>query len=289
MARRPTQSDIARRAGVSRSAVAKALNLPADRCELSGDTRGRILATARQLGYRAAAQAPVRLATGDPEGWKDPFLPAFLAAADAAGIRLLLGADDRPAATVSVAFPTPATAGPRFGLNCRAPGLCAASPDEAADMAVVVAHLASLGHRRLVFAFATGVHAHDSVERRRAAFQTACRAHACQGAEAVLNHGDGDLRRELADVRGPSALVLAPIESQPWDFLELRRRRPFALVVIGNNLRGGSATSLQPDYAGVADGLVERLRAVLAGAAMPGDDLLLPGRLVVRDTSVPPP
>src|SRR3954471_17300901 len=53
--RRPTIADVARRAGVSAAAVSFAVN---DRPGVSPETRARILAAARELGWRPSASAP---------------------------------------------------------------------------------------------------------------------------------------------------------------------------------------------------------------------------------------
>src|SRR6478752_3856710 len=52
--RRPTIADVARRAGVSAAAVSFAIN---DRPGVSSGTRERILAAARELGWRPSASA----------------------------------------------------------------------------------------------------------------------------------------------------------------------------------------------------------------------------------------
>src|SRR4051794_41791333 len=52
--RRPTIADVARRAGVSPAAVSFAVN---DRPGVSPETRERILAAARELGWRPSASA----------------------------------------------------------------------------------------------------------------------------------------------------------------------------------------------------------------------------------------
>src|SRR6185436_13274566 len=52
--RRPTIADVARRAGVSATAVSFAVN---DRPGVSPETRERILAVARELGWRPSASA----------------------------------------------------------------------------------------------------------------------------------------------------------------------------------------------------------------------------------------
>ena len=90
--RRPTISDVARRAGVSKGAVSFALN---DRPGVAPETRDRILAVARELGWtpshRARALAASRsMAVGlviarPPETLgADPFFPSFIAGIESA-------------------------------------------------------------------------------------------------------------------------------------------------------------------------------------------------------------
>ena len=47
-------SDVARAAGVNKSTVSRVLNGKSDQARISPDTRNRIIAVARQMGYKAA-------------------------------------------------------------------------------------------------------------------------------------------------------------------------------------------------------------------------------------------
>lgn len=301
MPRRITQEDVARATGLSRSTVAKVLSLAPGRGELSPATRQRVLDAARGLGYRAAGQN-VLLVGGDDSAWQDPFLPAALAALTADGHRAglvswegcaaALHVGPPPAAVIAVAFLPPAL--PRLaaeaGLRCLALNATGADaavgirPDERADADAAVEHLAGLGHRRLCLAFATGVHPHVSVVDRRRAVAAAARRLRITVEEVVLNHGEDELLRLMAARNGPTGLILCPMETHPWRVVEARAKRPFALVVLGQDQRNSPVTSVQPDYAGVA----ARLAEACAGA-MPAADVAVPGRLVERATSVPPP
>ncbi|HAT10564.1 MAG TPA: hypothetical protein DCS97_08230 [Planctomycetes bacterium] len=298
MSRRITQEDVARSTGLSRSTVAKVLSLARNRGELSPATRQRVLDAARRLGYRATGQGVIMVGS-DHTAWQDPFLPGALAALTAGGgyAKLVSWSDcetalhtgPSPAALIAVAFLPPelpamaAAAGlPCLVLNSRGgAGAIGVHPDEQADLAVVVEHLAALGHRRLCFAFATGVHPHISVADRRQSVAACARRLRLTVDEVVLNHGEDELLRLMTSRDGPTALILAPIETQPWRVVEARRKRPFALVVIGQDQRNSPLSSMQPDYAGVAARLVE----ACAGATA---DIAVPGRLVIRETSVPP-
>ncbi|MCK6487063.1 MAG: LacI family DNA-binding transcriptional regulator [Planctomycetes bacterium] len=295
MPRRITQDDLARATGLSRSTVAKVLSPAAARGELSAATRRTVLEAARRLGYRDDAGRTVVLVGSDGSAWQDPFLPAALAALTGAGLRPLClpwqGRDTplpggAPAAVVAMAFLPDGLAAlaETHGLRCLAfnaagEGATAIRPDEAADMAAAIDHLAGLGHRRLCFAFATGVVPHFSVAERRRAAAAAARRHRLVVEEVVLNHGEDDLLRLMAAADGPSALILAPVEGNPWRVLECRRQRPFALVVVGNDQRHSPITSIQADSAGLAAALVAACTGETAGEA------LLRGRLMVRETS----
>src|SRR3954464_15444923 len=95
--RRPTIADVARRAGVSAAAVSFAVN---DRPGVSPQTRSRILAAARELGWRPSASARALteartraiglvLARDAPQLEIDAFFVRFLS-----GIELALTAAD---------------------------------------------------------------------------------------------------------------------------------------------------------------------------------------------------
>src|SRR4051812_3450504 len=84
---RPTIADVARSAGVSKSAVSFALN---NRPSVAADTRDRILQAARDLGWTPSSKARAlsvsrALAVGlvlarRPETLRaDPFFPSFIA------------------------------------------------------------------------------------------------------------------------------------------------------------------------------------------------------------------
>lgn len=299
MPRRITQADLAKATGLSRSTVAKALTMGAEASELSATTRRLVRDTAVQLGYRGASGRSIALIGADPSAWRDPFLPEALAALAEAGLRVtitpwmeagtaLVGSS----AVIAVAFIPAGLAelAAAHGLPCLAlnatggKGTSCIRSDEASDLTHAVSHLAGLGHRRLCLAYSTGTFPHFSVaERRRAAAAEASRL-GLHLDEMPLNDGDDDLLRLMTAADGPTALILAPVDTHPWRLLEARRRRAFALVAVGKDLRNSPVTSIQPDYCGVARALA---RACQDDGA-PGD-ILLPGRLVVRDTSTPPP
>ena len=100
---RVTIDDVAARAGVSRAAVSKALN---ERDDVAADTRARILAAARELGYRptterrGAPRRPTLAAVLDvlESPYMTHVLGGILTAATAAGVDLVVRlAPDRDA------------------------------------------------------------------------------------------------------------------------------------------------------------------------------------------------
>ncbi|QJU55081.1 LacI family DNA-binding transcriptional regulator [Herbiconiux sp. KACC 21604] len=206
---KPTITDVARAAGVSKGLVSFALN---DRPGVSAETRSRILEVARELDYRPSLSArslstSTSYAVGlviarDPEILSaDPFFPAFIAGVErvlsAEGRALVLsvvrGDDDEEAVYRSLAadkrvdgvFLTDLRDGdPRVPL-VGALGLAAvtlgrtgdstAFPavvlDDTAGTRAAVAHLVEHGHRRI--AHVVGPHRMMHAQRRHAAFREA--------------------------------------------------------------------------------------------------------------------
>ncbi|MFI1965076.1 LacI family DNA-binding transcriptional regulator [Streptomyces pathocidini] len=211
MDRRPTIADVAKLAGVSRSAVSFALN---DRPGLAQETRRRILAAAAELGWRPSrpAQALSRGKAGalglvlaretDLIG-ADPFFPAFIAGVESVlsrrGDALVLHVTDPAdeAATyrrlavdrrvdgvlltdLRVDDRRPALMA-ELGLPAvvvgdpeGAQGLCAVSLDDRPAFAAAVRELAALGHRRI--AHVAGPQEFRHARRRREAWEQAMRA-----------------------------------------------------------------------------------------------------------------
>jgi DNA-binding LacI/PurR family transcriptional regulator len=184
---RPTIADVARAAGVSKSAVSFALN---NRPGVAAATRDRILSTARELGWTPDSKARAlsvskALAVGlviarTPETLRsDPFFPSFIAGLEtvlsARGYSLLLhlvteaqreeevyrrlGSEGRVDGTfvtdLRVDDPRPALLA-ELGLPAVIIGPALAEPfwpavgvDDAPGITETVEHLVALGHRRI--------------------------------------------------------------------------------------------------------------------------------------------
>jgi DNA-binding LacI/PurR family transcriptional regulator len=184
---RPTIADVARAAGVSKSAVSFALN---NRPGVAAGTRDRILSTARELGWTPDSKARAlsvskALAVGlviarTPETLRsDPFFPSFIAGVEtvlsARGYSLLLhlvteaqreeevyrrlGSEGRVDGTfvtdLRVEDPRPALLA-ELGLPAVIIGPALAEPfwpavgvDDAPGITATVEHLVALGHRRI--------------------------------------------------------------------------------------------------------------------------------------------
>ncbi|MCM2578677.1 LacI family DNA-binding transcriptional regulator [Streptomyces meridianus] len=210
MDRRPTIADVAKLAGVSRSAVSFALN---GRPGISEDTRERILAAARELGWQPSrpAQALSRGRAGalglvlsrEPGAiGADAFFPAFIAGVESVlaerGDALVLqvtGPGDEEAVyrrlasdrrvdgvlltDLRVDDPRPALT-TELGLPAvvvgdadGAHGLCAVSLDDRPAFAAAVHRLADLGHRRI--AHVAGPQEFRHARRRRQSWEQAMR------------------------------------------------------------------------------------------------------------------
>lgn len=210
MDRRPTIADVAKLAGVSRSAVSFALN---GRPGISEDTRERILAAARELGWQPSrpAQALSRGRAGalglvlsrEPGAiGADAFFPAFIAGVESVlterGDALVLqvtGPGDEEAVyrrlasdrrvdgvlltDLRVDDPRPALT-TELGLPAvvvgdadGAHGLCAVSLDDRPAFAAAVRRLAGLGHRRI--AHVAGPQEYRHARRRRESWEQAMR------------------------------------------------------------------------------------------------------------------
>ncbi len=188
MARRPTIKDIARRAGVSQSAVSFALN---DRPGVSQDTRARVRRVAEELGWQANSAA--RALSGERSGAVGLVLarPAHTLGVESFFLQLVSGIQEAlSAARTALLFQVvedidaecalyrrwwaerrvdgvlvvdPRTRDPRPELLAQLAlpavtvgeaepdaGLSSVRADDARAMAQVLDHLHGLGHRRIV-------------------------------------------------------------------------------------------------------------------------------------------
>ncbi|MFJ5272750.1 LacI family DNA-binding transcriptional regulator [Streptomyces sp. NPDC088358] len=249
MAHRPTIADVARRAGVSRSAVSFVLN---DRPGLSAETTARIRAAIDELGWRPSrpAQALSRgkagalglVVTREPGLLgADPFFPAFIAGIESVlserGDGLVLHVTDlsreqavyeRLAADrrVDGVFVTDLRVGdPRpalvravglpavvLGRPEWAEGLCAVELDDLPAFETAVGHLAALGHSRI--AHVEGPPEFRHAQRRRRAWQDAMSAHGLatdlvRSGGFTAQGGAAATRDLLALPEPPTAIVFA--------------------------------------------------------------------------------
>ncbi|MFD5729044.1 LacI family DNA-binding transcriptional regulator [Streptomyces sp. NPDC048567] len=211
MARKPTIADVARRAGVSRATVSFALN---DRPGVAEETKLRILAASRELGWTPSRQARALslgkagafglvLARDAEQVGADPFFPAFIAGVEAVigqrgdGLMIHITAPDneqsvyrRLASEQQVDGvlltdlrrddPRPALLR-ELGLPAVVvgqpewgDGLTAVSLDDEPAYTAAVRHLAELGHRRI--AHVEGPQELLHAHRRRTAWEQTLRA-----------------------------------------------------------------------------------------------------------------
>ena len=206
---RLTITALAARLGVSKATVSKALSPHPDRSDLAEDTRARIQAAAARLGWtpdaRRAARARRHLgniglvsqrAAPHASGVYADMLDGLAYALESTGRRLLfvpalrtadwnrLLTDQRIDGAVLMEPLGGDLVGrivrerfPAVVLNLASPlALPQVCCDEAANMALAVAHLAEAGHRNIAFLHAPGRQEHYSVGERQAAFVTACSA-----------------------------------------------------------------------------------------------------------------
>jgi DNA-binding LacI/PurR family transcriptional regulator len=237
--RRPTIADVARRAGVSATAVSFAVN---DRPGVSPETRERILAAARELGWRPSASARALteartraiglvLARDPAQLELDAFFVRFLsgiertlAPADHALLLQIVPAESSLAAHVRLArggrvdgcLLTDIEVGdPRFALLEAegVPAVLAGDPAgpcpfpwletrHAEGIDAAVAHLRELGHERI--AFLGGSADHEHVRARRARWRAA--ADAAGGPEEYAAADPTGAARRLLSA-GPTAVV----------------------------------------------------------------------------------
>ncbi|MDQ1653984.1 MAG: hypothetical protein QOI35_3184 [Cryptosporangiaceae bacterium] len=247
MARGPTMSDIARRAGVSRVAVSYALN---GRAGVSPELRERILALAREMGFRpsgpamamhGAAAKAIGLAlrrssaTLSVEVFPRLLISGIQTELSAHGFGLALQFVTGPDAEIAVyrrwsgerrvdgvLVCDLAVDDPRIAVleDLRLPAVVVGGPDgtggltslwsdDAAAVRETVGYLASLGHRRAALVSGPAGLAHT--QRRTAAFQAACRSAGVDGSVLIADYtgeaGAQATRRILGSARRPSAIV----------------------------------------------------------------------------------
>ncbi|WP_370963675.1 LacI family DNA-binding transcriptional regulator [Amycolatopsis sp. cg9] len=223
--KRPTITDIAREAGVSKGAVSYALN---GRPGVSEATRQRITEIARRLGWAPSSAALAGGRTGaiglvldrppDVLG-VEPFLVALLEGVERelGPVSLLLpvrGAGHRKVdglllAGPRCAVPAPGVPAVLLGGPPGPPGVPSVWVDDAAAAGEVLGYLAALGHRRVVRIAGTAVFA-DPRARADAFTAAAARMGFLEVGTAdasTAEAGAGVAHRLLAVPRPPTALV----------------------------------------------------------------------------------
>lgn len=211
MQHRPTLEDVARHAGVSRALVSIVMR---DAPGASAETRARVRRCADEIGYRPDPRARrlrqlrtkllgVTFAAG--QEFHAELVDGVYAAADELGYEVVLSGvtphhderravrallDDRCEALVllgpnlpAAELVTLAASTPVVVLARKVQGVDAVRSDDTAGAAMAVAHLHSLGHRRI--AFLDGGRAPGAAERRRG-YTQAMRA---AGATAEIHQG----------------------------------------------------------------------------------------------------
>lgn len=246
--RRPTISDVARHAGVSKGAVSFALN---DRPGVAPETRERILESARELGWtpshRGRALAASRaMAVGlviarSPETLgADPFFPAFIAGIESAlaplGQALVLqmvtdrdreldgyrrlAADGRVDGVfltdLRVDDPRPdlltslGLPAVLIGPDCTDNGRPCVAVDDRPGIAAAVAHLVGLGHRHVGHVAGPAEFVHGA--SRRDAWAGALRDAGLPEGPCVTAdfsaQGGADATKELLDLGEPPTAVV---------------------------------------------------------------------------------
>jgi DNA-binding LacI/PurR family transcriptional regulator len=323
--RRPTIADVARRAGVSATAVSFAVN---DRPGVSPETRERILEAARELGWRpsASARALTQARTGaiglvlarDPAQLEvDAFFVRFLsgiertlAPADQALLLQVVPADGSLAAHARLArgrrvdgflLTDIAAADPRFALleEEGVPAVLAGRPAGACPFPWVetrhadgieaaVAHLRALGHHHI--AFLGGDAGHEHVQTRHKRWRAAAGP-----AAGPSRYAEPGAARDLL-AAGPTAVVCT---SDSLALAVLREARAAGLEVPGDvsvtgfddsplaGLASPPLASVRVDYAEFGAAAAAALLAEIAGEPAPGYSASPPA-LVLRSSTARP-
>ncbi len=216
---RLTITALASRLGVSKATVSKALSPHPDRSDLAEDTRSRIQAAAARLGWtpdaRRAARARRHLgniglvsqrAAPHAGGVYADMLDGLASALESTGRRLLfvpalhtadwnrLLTDQRIDGAILMEPLGDDLVGhimrerfPAVVLNLASPlALPQVCCDEAANLALAVAHLAHAGHRIIAFQHSPSRQPHYSVGERLTAFTSACTAAGIHGVDVPL-------------------------------------------------------------------------------------------------------
>lgn len=313
----PTLAGIARAANVSVASVSKALSPHADRCDISAATRQRIRQVALGMGWTGAPPARSRPrrrfgnigllygnhfppTTGAYEGFfrhaalaleRRGFRLLFTPTLDVTGWRQVQLSQRLDGALVvgnvdeCIIAELAATAYPAVMVN-----LASAAPidqvqcDDGGGAHQLVAHLAGLGCRRIVYVCAQPDGSHISVPVRRAALGAAAAGHGLGFAETPLPR----LPACLAAGAGPLGLVSYDASPITEVVLAVRRSRSARIRAIACWNAMPWLALLDPPVIGVdvpltamADRAIDLLIARLDGRAGPPVREALPQRLVI--------
>lgn len=313
--RPPTIYDISAAAGVAASTVSKVLGTRANAYSISPDTRARILAAAKDLGYEVdpaqrqrrgrrtgvigviyGTAVPLNHPVYEPisdrlgatmaaEGYRMEFLPAaswaevreHLATHAMDGVLLVPYLPvGEPEARAALNLPMVV-----FNDRCSLP-IPQVIPDDALGVTLAVEHLVALGHERIVYAdIADRPRRHGSEAVRLAAYRAAMARRKltpldlCDGPAAVLDR-----------VRGAGGTAILTYNNQlALDLLPVLRQRGIRLpddlsLVSGTDLRVGSLvepglTAVAVPMEAMADRACTELFALLKGQTMAAEHLIV--------------
>jgi len=263
--KKPTQTDVARLAGVSRATVSYVVNGKVDMgVPISDDTRRRVLAAVKELGYvvNAGAQA---LRSGDTKTigvmlpiYENPFfwevLNGISAQANEAGYKVLLansvlGSGQRDKGVLELAeqrldglilmmglksLPTlaksqlRASTHPIIEISSAKSEFDYVNQDYSDGMQAIMSHLFELGHRRIVYVH--GVHRPEEGLDRLTAFEQMARSRGLSTEEAFAYECGPSMDNGYQTVR----------------YLLQQHPRPTALIMI-NDLLGVAAVRAAVD------------------------------------------
>lgn len=324
----PTLADVARACSVSLATASKALSPHLDRCDIRPDTRDRVIAMARDMGWsrdrRRSARARrhwrnIGLLWGyraTPSSGAYESVPESVANVLGDGFRLLIApvpqADDWRELQLTLRLDGVLVLGrvedailselesrdyPAVLVNHKTPRrLCQILADDLAGTGALVEHLGRLGHRRIVYLRNTWSPVHYSEADRRAAVRKMAAANGTTVEEICWPDSAAVIARCRA---GATAVVCYHASWVPPLLGNLRAaglRVPQQVSLVScQDLPWFQY--LDPPITGVhlpmremAEGGARLLLDLIAGRPAPGGlRQVLPESLVVRGSSGPPP
>ena len=330
--RAPTMSDVARIAGVNRVTVSVALSGKPSNTRISEATRQRILEVAKELGYQPNARAlALRRNRTDIIGYYAGYKPDLHDAFTAEVINglqsicqphrkdLLIFGDfeDRTTDEIYAALANGKIDGlvmipspnkplintladshlPVVAIADGLPDFASVVVDDAAGSRLLAEHLASRGHRRILYR--TDMYSHTSAVRRLAVFQESAAARGMTVTattpgdwSAGLSAREEALLMAVGDERPTAAACWS--DSSAYALLEacqrLGIRVPEDLAVVGfDGIRAKvrparQLTTIRAPWEQVAIKAVEMLLALMDGKEVP-QEVVFPVELIVGDTT----